>query len=120
MEQPSGLIGSLIDTAAFYGANVIAHSFYPEDKVKMEDAFIFLLSDVIVRNSVYASGILNSMGYDEDKKRNLTIALLYVGVKTADGYARNGELHIMQNIIKGAVGFVGNTLVDKLISPALV
>ncbi len=118
MQQPNGLINSVIDTAAFYGGNAIVHNFYPEDKIKIDDAFIYLLGDIVVRNTTYFDGMLTT--YDEKNKRNLIISLLYVGIKTLDNYARSSESKLMNNVIKGAVGFVSNTAVDMIITPKLI
>lgn len=114
------ITASIIDVLGFYAGNAIVHKVYPEGgKVKIDDAFIFLLADILARNTSYLDDLIKDYKYDEKNKRNAIIALLYIIIKSLDDSFRHNEMKLKQNIIKGLVGMITNSGVDMFLPPRL-
>jgi hypothetical protein len=121
MTDVNRLIATLIDTAGFYGANYLLASPIHISHVEMHHGIIWALSDYAVRNGWITKIDALNLGAGRTKE-DAYIAVIYALIASAfDAVIDKDNLKkaVLDNVIRGAIGFGTTVALDKFVVPTL-
>jgi hypothetical protein len=121
MPDKMKFISSAIDALAFYGGNYAIHSGVRVPSPKMRHVVIFALADILIRYGYLKndtiSEFVNYVSAD-NMKQDAYISTLYVLLSAAfDMLIEKDSVKtaVLENAIRGAVGFGANVALDMVI-----